>query len=150
MAMRHRWRSLNSSTAMWRPRAWIPARWSRPPPATRHRPKTPEFGAFAAAMAHLRSVLLLILASALSCFGASAFAQSVPNSRTEIAYSFATIVKQAAPAVVNIYTRRVVENQPASPFFNDPFFQQFFGPDFNFGVPQERVQNSLGSGVILR
>jgi Do/DeqQ family serine protease len=101
-------------------------------------------------MAHLRSVLLLILAIGLSCFGASAFAQSVPNSRTEIAYSFAPIVKQAAPAVVNIYTRRVVENQPASPFFNDPFFQQFFGPDFNFGVPQERVQNSLGSGVILR
>jgi Do/DeqQ family serine protease len=100
-------------------------------------------------MAHLRSLGFLLLA-ALSCLGGVARAQSVPSSRAEIAYSFAPIVKQVAPAVVNVYTRRVVKNQPASPFFNDPFFQQFFGPDFNFGVPQERVQNSLGSGVILR
>src|ERR1700682_5389896 len=99
-------------------------------------------------MVDLRPFILLLLATALSCLGASVFAQSLPGSRTEIAYSFAPIVKQAAPAVVNIYTRRVVQTQ-ASPFLNDPFFQQFFGPDFNFGVPQERVQNSLGSGVIL-
>jgi len=101
-------------------------------------------------MGHLRPIACLLLAAALSCPSAGAFAQSVPGSRAEIAYSFAPIVKQAAPAVVNIYSRRVVQNQPASPFFNDPFFQQFFGPDFNFGVPQERVQSSLGSGVILR
>jgi serine protease Do len=101
-------------------------------------------------MAYLRPIAFLLVAAALSCLGGVASAQSVPGSRAEIAYSFAPIVKQAAPAVVNIYTRRVMQNQPASPFFNDPFFQQFFGPDFNFGVPQERVQNSLGSGVILR
>jgi len=91
----------------------------------------------------------MLLAVALIC-PAGAFAQSVPSSRTEIAYSFAPVVRQVAPAVVNIYTRRVVQDQPQSPFLNDPFFQQFFGPGFNFGVPQERVQNSLGSGVILR
>ncbi len=101
-------------------------------------------------MVTLRPFLLLVLATALACLGGLSFAQSVPGSRAEIAYSFAPIVKQAAPAVVNVYTRRVVQSQATSPFFNDPFFQQFFGPDFNFGVPQERVQNSLGSGVILR
>jgi Do/DeqQ family serine protease len=101
-------------------------------------------------MGHLRPIVVLFLAATLFRLGGGAFAQSVPVSRAEIAYSFAPIVKQVAPAVVNIYTRRVVQNQPASPFFNDPFFQQFFGPGFNFGVPQERVQNSLGSGVVLR
>jgi len=35
--------------------------------------------------------------------------------------------------------------EAASPFANDPFFSQFFGQ-----IPRERVQNSLGSGVILR
>src|SRR5437016_4333560 len=99
-------------------------------------------------MGHLRPIALLLLV-ALVC-PAGAFAQSVPVSRAEIAYSFAPVVKQVAPAVVNIYTRRVIQDQPQSPFLNDPFFQQFFGPGFNFGVPQERVQNSLGSGVILR
>src|SRR5690606_11502210 len=54
-----------------------------------------------------------------------------------------------APAVVNGYSRKVVR-QEASPFFNDPFFRRFFGDRFGPSVPQERVQQSLGSGVILR
>ena len=100
-------------------------------------------------MGYLKPIALMLLAGLLAFAGSPAFSQTVPTSRAELTYSFAPIVKQAAPAVVNIYTRRVVQAQ-ASPFMNDPFFQQFFGPDFNFGVPQERVQNSLGSGVILR
>src|SRR5215467_10196445 len=78
-----------------------------------------------------------------------ATAQTVPSSRAESAFSFAPVVKKVAPAIVNIYSRRVVQGRAISPLFNDPFFQQFFGNDFNFGVPQERVQSSLGSGVIL-
>jgi Do/DeqQ family serine protease len=78
-----------------------------------------------------------------------ATAQAVPSSRAEIAFSFAPVVKKVAPAIVNIYSRRVVQGRAISPLFNDPFFQQFFGNDFSFGVPQERVQSSLGSGVIL-
>ena len=78
-----------------------------------------------------------------------ATAQTVPSSRAEIAFSFAPVVKKVAPAIVNIYSRRVVQGRAISPLFNDPFFQQFFGNDFSFGVPQERVQSSLGSGVIL-
>ncbi|MBA83489.1 MAG: serine protease [Rhodobacteraceae bacterium] len=63
----------------------------------------------------------------------------------EIQLGFAPLVKQAAPAVVNIYAKRIVAER-SSPFQNDPFFRQFFG---NLGQPRQRVQNSLGSGVIL-
>jgi Do/DeqQ family serine protease len=75
----------------------------------------------------------------------------VPASDGEIKLTFAPVVKRTAPSVVNIYTRRVVQ-QRAPSLFNDPFFQRFFGDDFGnrFGMPQERIQNSLGSGVIVR
>ena len=56
--------------------------------------------------------------------------------------SFAPIVKRAAPAVVNVFSQRVVRTQV------DPFWQ-FFGGG-GFGVPQNRVEGSLGSGVIVR
>ncbi|HET7715664.1 MAG TPA: DegQ family serine endoprotease [Bauldia sp.] len=71
----------------------------------------------------------------------------VPESSTQIQYSFAPIVKRVAPAVVNVYASRVVE-QSLSPFISDPFFRHFFGgPDV--GAPIQRVQRSLGSGVIV-
>jgi len=69
----------------------------------------------------------------------------VPQSTAEISLSFTPVVKRAAPAVVNIYARRIV-NTRSSPFSDDPFFQNLFR---DFGVPRQRVQNSLGSGVIL-
>ncbi|MEZ5894441.1 MAG: DegQ family serine endoprotease [Parvularculaceae bacterium] len=65
----------------------------------------------------------------------------VPQSMTEVKMSFAPIVERAAPAVVNVYTKRVVQQR--SPFAGDPFFERFFGS----GGPRE--QNSLGSGVIV-
>lgn len=71
--------------------------------------------------------------------------QQVPRDLPEITLSFAPVVRQTAPAVVNIYARRVVAER-VSPFADDPFFREFFG-DFGRTVP--RVQNSLGSGVIL-
>ena len=46
---------------------------------------------------------------------------------------------------VNIYAQRIIEER-RSPFSRDPFFRDFFR---NFGQLQPRVQNSLGSGVIL-
>ena len=69
----------------------------------------------------------------------------VPLNSNEISLSFAPVVKRAAPAVVNIYATRLVD-QNRSPFQNDPFFRRFFQNRIN---PQKRVQNSLGSGVIL-
>jgi serine protease DegS len=60
--------------------------------------------------------------------------------------SYAAAVETAAPAVVNIYTRTIIR-QNVHPLFNDPFFRNFFDAE---SIPQrERVQSSLGSGVIL-
>ena len=62
--------------------------------------------------------------------------------------------QRAIPAVVNISTLRVYrtpEGLPPSPLWQDPFFREFFGEDFFrfFGIPRERVERSLGSGVIV-
>ena len=91
-----------------------------------------------------------ILIAALLAAGPSSAAapEVVPDSRQQVTLTFAPIVKKASPAVVNIYTRRVLKQQ-VSPLFNDPFFRQFFGEQFA-AVPRERVESSLGSGVIVR
>lgn len=73
----------------------------------------------------------------------------VPQNPAQITLSFAPIVKKVSPAVVNIYTQRKV-TQAANPFAGDPFFSQFFGHQFGLGVPRQRLENSLGSGVIVR
>ncbi|MEM8643440.1 MAG: DegQ family serine endoprotease [Pseudomonadota bacterium] len=70
----------------------------------------------------------------------------VPKSEAAIKQSFSPVVKRAAPTVVNVYVRHKIK-QSVSPLFNDPIFRRFFGQQF--GVPRERVQNSLGSGVIV-
>lgn len=70
----------------------------------------------------------------------------IPQSQAEISLGFAPLVKQAAPAVVNIYAKIVRQQQQRSPFMNDPFFEDFFR---NFATPRPRVESSLGSGVIL-
>lgn len=87
----------------------------------------------------------LVTVLILVCAAAASAETKIPNSQTEISLGFAPLVKQAAPAVVNIYARRVVE-QRSNPFMDDPFFEQFFR---EFTKPRPRVQNSLGSGVIL-
>jgi serine protease DegS len=56
--------------------------------------------------------------------------------------SFAAAVRRAAPAVVNIYTARVVTEQIQPNTFEELFGQ--FGPRF-----RQRVQRALGSGVIV-
>ncbi len=72
----------------------------------------------------------------------------MPPSRESLQYSYSPIVKKATPAVVNVYVRSRVRTS-VSPFANDPFFQRFFGGRGGFGLPQERIQSSLGSGVII-
>ncbi|MEE4638180.1 MAG: DegQ family serine endoprotease [Wenzhouxiangella sp.] len=59
--------------------------------------------------------------------------------------SLAPILEQVTPAVVNVHTRTRVQVR-SSPFFDDPFFRHFFNVP---SVPRERVQQSLGSGVIV-
>lgn len=66
----------------------------------------------------------------------------IPFGRDEIQLSFAPLVKDTAPAVVNVYASSKVNIE--SPFAGDPFFEQFFGRQL-----PPRVQSSLGSGVIV-
>jgi Do/DeqQ family serine protease len=64
----------------------------------------------------------------------------VPNSSAQMKMSFAPVVKETAPAVVNVYTERRVIRRERDPFFS------FFGQ----GIPRERTERSLGSGVLVR
>lgn len=105
----------------------------------------------------LRTALTVgILALSLMLAVASqSFAQIkvAPKSEAEIKLSFAPIVRKTGPAVVNIYARKVVEQQRNRGWmFDDPFFRRFFGDDFGFGGKggRKREENSLGSGVIVR
>ena len=66
----------------------------------------------------------------------------VPTSNTQVQLSYSPVVKQTAPAVVNVFTSRTVRARSRSSFFDEMF---------GFGrAPQERTQSSLGSGVIVR
>jgi serine protease Do len=81
--------------------------------------------------------------------GAAQAEKVVPPSKAQLEFSYAPLVKKVAPAVVNIYARRVV-GQNRSPFFEDPFFRRFFSDEFGFERRGSRIQNALGSGVIIR
>src|SRR5215470_15708834 len=67
------------------------------------------------------------------------------------ANGFASVLKPALPAVVNIHTSKIVKprSNEVMPFFNDPFFRQFFGDQFGNIKPQPQRETSLGSGVII-
>lgn len=94
---------------------------------------------------HVSKILLAtcvaaLLALTLALFPAFAQAggERVPESPEEISLSFAPLVRQASPAVVNVYTEKNVAQRTMT------LEQMMFGV-----APQSRVQNSLGSGVIV-
>jgi Do/DeqQ family serine protease len=64
---------------------------------------------------------------------------------------YSAIAKSVMPAVVNISSVHVIQTyERYSPFGADPFFQQFFGGGmYDYVVPRERREMSLGSGVIV-
>jgi Do/DeqQ family serine protease len=91
--------------------------------------------------------LALTLMIGLCPWPAFGQARQVPETRQQVTLSFAPLVQKSAAAVVNVYGARV-EKRPQNPFMDDPFFRRFFG-DGGFGVPKDRVQRSLGSGVVV-
>ena len=96
---------------------------------------------------HLKRPLTLALLAAIALVGiARAFAQErrVPTA-AELRLSYAPVVQHVAPAVVNVYAAKVVQNR--QPLFDDPIFRRFFGVPGGGDRPQ--VQRSLGSGVIV-
>ncbi len=75
-----------------------------------------------------------------------------PVSLGSFSNGFASVLKPALPAVVNIHTSKIVKQRsgPEMPFFNDPLFRQFFGGNpFGRTEPQPEREESLGSGVIV-
>ncbi len=66
--------------------------------------------------------------------------RQVPADAAAMRLSFAPVVRKAAPAVVNVFSKRVVRTQV------DPFWGMFMGG----GIPQDRIAQSLGSGSIVR
>ncbi len=58
--------------------------------------------------------------------------------------SYASAVRLATPAVVNIYTEKRVSSRP-NPLLDDIFFRRFSKP----GQQRQRIERSLGSGVIV-
>ncbi|MEZ5984842.1 MAG: Do family serine endopeptidase [Hyphomonas sp.] len=88
------------------------------------------------AVAGLCVVALLVLAA----LPLMANAQRLPETRTEIELTFAPLVKEVSPAVVNVYTQKTVKTGVT------PMEMLLYGS----AAPQSRVQNSLGSGVIVR
>jgi Do/DeqQ family serine protease len=90
--------------------------------------------------------LALALVLSAAALQAQTRSGAVPQSMPQVQLTFAPVVKRVAPAVVNVYARSVVQT-PMNPLFNDPLFQRFFGVSPEF---RQRVQQSLGSGVIVR
>lgn len=93
----------------------------------------------------------LVFAPALALAPPPAAAQdrTIPQSGAQIQLSFAPVVKAASPAVVNIYTKRIVSKSAGNSFMNDPFFAPFFRQDFFGGHMRRQVESSLGSGTIV-
>jgi len=63
----------------------------------------------------------------------------------------ADIAESSVAGVVNISSTKLITadaGQLMHPFFNDPFFRDFFGQRF-YNIPKERRERSLGSGVII-
>ena len=76
-----------------------------------------------------------------------------PNSSNEI-MSFNDSIKNSVNSIVNISAKKHVDTNlnsvPLQQMFNDPLFQKFFGDQFSENpFKQNRVQRSLGSGVII-
>ncbi|MHC9035905.1 S1C family serine protease [Cobetia marina] len=72
--------------------------------------------------------------------------EAPPLQRNSGPASYQTAVDAAAPAVVNIYSSRKIEDDSKHPLMSDPFFNQFYGEN---ALRSQRMLSSLGSGVIL-
>lgn len=102
----------------------------------------------------MQQALPLLLCALVLAFGNPAWAEVkrvAPTTAEQVQLSYAPVVKKAAPAVVNIYTKRRVQVQsPLALLYSDPAFRRFFSNRLpQAGLPQERVVQSLGSGVIV-
>lgn len=93
---------------------------------------------------HYRRTTLASLGAALALALASpSFAAIPPSVDGQPMPSLAPMLAKVTPAVVNISTKTRVRSQGV--YSQDPLFAQLFGQ----GVPRERVEQALGSGVVV-
>ena len=86
---------------------------------------------------NFRAVFILVVTLFYNIIGAQA----------QLVTSYSHIVKKVSPTVVNIYTKQRVKS--VNYFLNDSFFKQFFDHEFFDDLTRDRIENSLGSGVII-
>jgi Do/DeqQ family serine protease len=90
-------------------------------------------------------VKTLIAAVVIALAGVAAAQERRLPTQSELRLSYAPVVQHVAPAVVNVYAAKVVQNR--NPLLDDPIFRRFFGGGPGGGGNQ--LQRSLGSGVIV-
>ncbi len=97
-----------------------------------------------------------IISTGLAALLLIAFAvPSLAQESTGELRSYADVAARTMPAVVNISTDKVVDNNFEHPFMEDPMFRRFFNmPDDDThnnggGENQERMEHSLGSGIVI-
>jgi len=117
-------------------------------------------------MTRVKAILSSIAAAALLAGGIGIFAvnasaitfkesnsQELKRKMPEgdgVLLSYHDAVKDAKKSVVNIFTQKTIkQSAQINPFLNDPFFREFFGNSFGNMVPKDRVERSLGSGVVV-
>src|SRR3954452_6787516 len=101
----------------------------------------------------LLNLAAALAAALLGAAGAQAQDRAVPQSREQVQLSYAAVVKEAAPSVVNVYGARVERRQQNAAM--EEFMRRFFG-DGGQGGPGGpgapdgfQGQRSLGSGVVV-
>jgi serine protease Do len=91
----------------------------------------------------IRPSFVLVLFLALPVAASAADSRAVPSSAQQVQLSYAPVVRRAAPAVVNVYTRAMSDVGASAAVRRDPAYRRFFAPG------EDRLGHSLGSGVIV-
>ncbi len=73
----------------------------------------------------------------------------VPQTSGQVVYSFAPVVEKTLPAVVNIHARKIIRSKSPTAALDGSAFWRLFRDTLLFGYGRERIENSLGSGVIV-
>jgi serine protease DegQ len=94
---------------------------------------------------HLLLSLPLVAVGAIAALALSSHAGTIPSAvEGQALPSLAPMLERVTPAVVNINSKTRVKVR--NPLMDDPFFRQFFGMQ---NAPRERIEQSLGSGVVI-
>ena len=75
----------------------------------------------------------------------SNFTRVNPSEENGVVLSYNSSIQDAKKSVVNVATKTTIKSHQnmggMNDFFNDPFFEQFFG--FKFGIPEEKLPHNL-------